>query len=358
MGAFTPQFRLSVLWNYLLGGSAVLFAVSLFGSCVYAGAFDNWNKWIKYTYGRHQVVHRLAICIAVFAVIAACFVLSALFINLFFPSLRKIELILWGVGLILTFLVISLESAGVEYTKYGNFPVCDQWEYYKDDDFKSYVDTYSTPEWQPFNYWPDPLPVTQINLLKKQVQPEGYEDVPGFSELFADTGAYVNGLQPDYPTIYRVCKPPPKPDDTAGEKFYRIPSCIFNWTSMVFQKKLTGGDPCRYHIADEDAVDCIGDWTGSRFRDYWCEDYGRAVDLGHYMAEDGGRTEVDRIKYVSSWVRSERGVTTLAAFYRHNTYLLYMQLCGLIVTCIVLYFEHFHGAAAAAAKDGEAVVEA
>jgi hypothetical protein len=232
--------------------------------------------------------------------------------------------------------------------------LCDQWEYYNnDDDFKSYVDTYSAPKWAADTAWPNYLPTSLINTLKSQVQ-TSYEDAPGFGVIYEGTSDYVpTQIAPDYPTTYRKCKPPEEDNNPKG--YYTIPSCVFNWTSLVLAKKLTGGDPCRYHIGDGDAIACIGDWTGSRFKDYWCEDYGRAVDLQHYMQDHS--TEVDRIKYVSSWVRSERSVTTLAAFYRHNTYLLYMQVCGLIVTCIVLYFEHFH-ALVTAPKDGEKLVEA
>jgi hypothetical protein len=94
-------------------------------------------------------------------------------------------------------------------------------------------------------------------------------------------------------------------------------------------------------LNDDDAKECIGSWTGSRFREYWCEDYRRSRDLTDYM-EDGTKTEVDKKKYVSSWLRGYQSVDTLSAFYRHCTYLLYMQLGSLICTAIVLYFEHFH----------------
>jgi hypothetical protein len=315
-----------------------LFVVSLFAATVYTGKWDDDNKWRVYQYGRMRKIHGLAVSIAVFAIIAGLIVLTALLLNVFLPSAAKIELILWGVGLIVTFLVIALESATVEYTKYGDEYVCDQWEYYANEDFKKYVDTYTTSEWQQYAFWPSSIPADQMNLLLQNIRPD-FDPVPGIGEHFPVDEELVD----DYTVPYRVCKPtpPPEGDLNAASSWFSVPSCVFNWTDLVYSKKIVGGDPCRYHLTDDDAKECIGAWTGSKVQKFWCADYIRAKDYQDWLSEDE-RGDSDSAKYLGSWERGQLSVDTKSAMYRHCTYLLYMQLMSLIVTCIVLFFVHFY----------------
>jgi hypothetical protein len=114
---------------------------------------------------------------------------------------------------------------------------------------------------------------------------------------------------------------------------------------------LAGDDPCNYELGDAEA--CIGGWDGASLKEFWCEKYKYEKEGIEKQATDSRSAAM---KYYASYYRVRLSQRSLSAFYRHCTYLLYMQVCALIVTAIVLYFLHFKGGAAPApaAKSEEA----
>jgi hypothetical protein len=123
---------------------------------------------------------------------------------------------------------------------------------------------------------------------------------------------------------------------------------------MVEEHKLDGGNPCNYKIEDDDAEDCIGGWSGSALKDYWCKSY----DFAKELADEFKKSPSDATKTWGTYSRKRWSTRSLAGFYRLCTYLLYMQVCALIVTGVVLFFVHFRngggGGGGAAAKEEEA----
>jgi hypothetical protein len=234
MGGFTPKLRLDVLWTYLLGGAACLYIISLWASLCYAALWSNTNVWQRKQYGRFRTTNSIAVAIAIFAIFAALVVMGALCLNLFMPKMAKIELVLWGVGMLLSFIVIALESAGVDYTVYGDTGVCDKTAYYSNDDFKEYVDKYLTLEWeraggfQRYAQW-------DFSIVRNAVRRGGR---PSESELWSvsdSPGVFDDPFLVRYTTCTPSAAPTVEPDGgpvTDDEDSFKVPSCVFNWTRL------------------------------------------------------------------------------------------------------------------------------
>jgi hypothetical protein len=312
--------------NHLLGGAACLLSVSLLGTCAYNSLWSVDNRWRSLHYGREATLGSVAIAIAVLGVCAFLGNLIAFFLTVFQPKRRVGQLLLWTVGLIITFVVIGLEGAGLEYTKYGNQRICTEWNYYADDEFKTYVDTFTVPTWINFVKAPIPLDINDN-------RPETEAPIPLSVDL------------PDYMQWYSY--------STVGSNYNHasIAPVALNWTDLLINNKLRGPNPCNYGIVDSDAAGTIGKWTVETFKDYWCDEYTRQViDFNKWKNEDS-KDDVEIIKYNATYTRERKAVASLAGFYRHNTYLIYIQVAGFVCVAIALFFTYFYDALCGAIDD-------
>jgi hypothetical protein len=141
---------------------------------------------------------------------------------------------------------------------------------------------------------------------------------------------------PDYPQYYSRA--------TVGTNFNHlsISPVAMNWTRMVLDGKLKGPNPCNYDIVDGDAAATIGKWTASKFKDYWCQEYTRQViDFNKWRTKDN-MGQVDIVKRNATYAREQNAVSSMAAFYRHNTYFIYIQVAGFLCVTGVLFVTYFY----------------
>jgi hypothetical protein len=306
--------------NHLLGGAACLLSVSLLGTCAYNSLWSQENRWKSLHYGREATLGSVSLAISVLGAFAFLVQLCAFFLTVFTPKKRVVQLLTWTCALILTFVVIGLEGAGLEYTKYGNSRISTEWNYYSEDEFRTYADTYrGLSQW--INYVTVPVPAI-VNDNR------GANEAP----------VPLNVDLPDYMQYYAR--------STFGSSYDQlsIAPVALNWTDLSAKGKLRGPNPCNYGISDSDAAATIGKWTAEKFKDYWCDEYTRQViDFNKWKNEDN-KDEVEIIKYNATYTRQRKAVGSLAGFYRHNTYLIYIQVAGFLCVAIALFFIYFYDA--------------
>jgi hypothetical protein len=309
--------RFAVLYEYCIGAGAFLFLVSLLGCTCYNGIWLDDNKWRNYQYGNQHLVYQLSASALVFSLVGVIVVFSAFLAQIYGHGSKPAGVGLWVASYIFVIVCIILEGLGLEYTKYGDAYVPSLYNYYEDDDFREYVDTYdqsaSNADWSPRTV---AVP-SCVNTRRAEVE---LNPVPDDTVL--DMSQY---MQPYVQWVYA---------DVYEHR--TIAPCVFNWTSLALSTKMMGLDPCLYSIGDNDALKCIGSWTGEKFQLFWCAAYRlQVVDIKRWR-DDGDKTDIDLQKRTATDQVSYWSLDSLSAFYRHTTLLMYMQIAAFVLTTLGL----------------------
>jgi hypothetical protein len=311
-------YKVHPLVHYIFGSGGCLLTASLLGACAYNSIWSNDNRWRSLHYGREAMLGSIAMAIAILSALAFVATVVGFVVIIFKPKSRPLQLMVWACGLLLTFIVIALEGASLEYTKYGSQRICTQWNYPSQDDFNDYVETYGSGPWADFVRRPIPLNINE------------HRD-PTDSPVPTDVDL------PDYLQYYSR--------STVGTNYNNdnsITPVVINWTKLVVDGKLKGPNPCNYDIADSAGEATIGKWTASKFKDYWCHEYTRQViDFEKWKsADDMGQVEI--VKRQASYQRNRNALGSNSAFYRHNGYFIYVQVAGFVLVAVALFFSFIY----------------
>jgi hypothetical protein len=270
----------------LINGGTALFAIALFISMTYNAWWDDCNFWRNQQFGRQRRIHNYAILIVFSSLFSLLFLIAAIVFRLSRPDHRTVTFFLCLASFILGFVVTILQGVALEYTTYGDAHLSTQYAYYEfDKDFREYVDRYTDTVWQGHGDLSQPAP----------------------------TGLVTGDLNwTEYMQPYVVF--------SLGEYRDRlITPCFFNWSALMERPaRFAADDPCMFDLGDDDALGCIGSWTGSLFRRFWCYAYRTWLDeLAFAKKNDWATVQEARVRREVSWW----SVASLSAFYRHNLYL-------------------------------------
>jgi hypothetical protein len=272
--------------------------------------------------GHHHSVHNLAVSIVSTSVIGVVAVLAAMFFRLRLPDKRHIELILWLVSFIFALVAIILEGVGLELTKWGDRIIPSQYNHFTPgSDFERYVLSYTDARWEADLG----ISVAVPNLLNERLNTT---HVPDSHDL-----QFVAYMQPY--ARYR---------EGVGYEITRIASCAFNWTSLIDSALADTGsptfkdeDPCYFRMNKQDAMECIGQWDAVLFQRYWCALY-REKDADRRWLEEG-RSLDERQKRESRKRVADKAVDSLAAFYRHNTYMIAIMCISFVFSLVCVFLD-------------------
>jgi uncharacterized Tic20 family protein len=317
--------RRGTLMAYFLGGGTAIFVVGLLGAAAYNALWDEDNHWMNLQLGHHRSVHNFAVSIVSTSVIGLVAVLAAMFFRLRLPDKRHIELILCLVSFIFALVVIILEGLGLELTKWGDRIIPSQYNHFAPgSDFERYVVSYTDAKWEADM----DIGVAVPDLLNEKVNET---HIPDSHDL-----EFVAYMQPY--VRYR---------EGVGYEVVRIASCAFNWTHLIQAALADAGsptfkdnDPCYFRINEQDAMDCVGAWDAVLFQRYWCYLY-REKDTDRRWLEVS-RSQDERQKREARKRVADTAVDSIAAFYRHNTYLIAI-LCTSFVLLLVSVFMDMAG---------------
>jgi hypothetical protein len=97
---------------------------------------------------------------------------------------------------------------------------------------------------------------------------------------------------------------------------------------LAESERLNATTPCEFDMSDGDAMQCIGRWTATKFKEYWCSLYEEAVAWEEWAA---AHSQEDRQNRQARKALERRAVDSVAAFYGHNTFLIAILIIGLVV---------------------------
>jgi hypothetical protein len=301
--------------TYLIGGGTCVYAVALLGSCTYNGMWDDDNYWRNFQLGRQATIHALAVSIIVLAIVAALTVIGAVAMRFMSPDARIARLVFYITSFIIGLALLALEAVALAWTTHGDAHVSSEYDYYNTSSpFKEYYDKYGSPNPSTFGSLDDPVISNFDQLLADQnfTTSVPYKELD-WSEYYQE---YANTSQPS-------------PNNSA-----MITPCVFDWNALAQTPlKFMGGDPCMFTIADEDALACIGGWTGTNFQRFWCYASRKYLD-DQERNKDGGPPEQqhrDITAQIGRWA-----VDSLSAFYRHNTYMIGWLAVSLVISVIAV----------------------
>jgi hypothetical protein len=316
------------LLKYVIGGGTWILLIGLLGSVAYNGLWDDDNKWTNLSFGRQRQTHAYAVATIVMALLAFLVIAGALAISVLVPSLKLVELILWAAGYALTVIVIAVQGAGLGYTTYAVGLVQDEFNYLEQyDEFKEYVGAYGDAK-----YLLQGFALAPINALRAAAGRAPLND----AWLALDPAAFR--------VAYRE-----KAEGSVAYAYRAVASCAFDWAALD-DAKFAGG-PCSFGIGDGDAAACIGGWTGAAFKDYWCYLWEQSEADREFNAT--GPTLADWQKREQVRIRDEYAVDSIAAYYRHNTYLIGINVAALIASAVSVALDIWIAKQSGAAAEGE-----
>jgi hypothetical protein len=144
-----------------------------------------------------------------------------------------------------------LQGSALSYTLYSARQVQDEYNYYElYPDFKSYVDEYGPKG----TYHIHNFSFSIVNEIRAK---NGKDPLEAAWFAFENPAAFI--------VSYRE-----KIENQAQYGTKWVPSCAFDWFNLAIGDKLKG-NPCDFNIEDGDAKACIGRWSGSAFKNYWCD---------------------------------------------------------------------------------------
>jgi hypothetical protein len=305
--------------GYFIGGGTCILAVGLLLACAYNGMWDDDNYWRNYQLGRRATVHNLAVTLIVLAIVALLGLIGAVALRLRYPLQRVLRLICFAIAFVLTLAIIIVQGVALTLTTYADYHVSSEYGYYDtSSEFKEYYDKYATPDMETFG------------SLESAVHPE-------LNRLLADqnfttTIPYADLDWSEYYQEYANTSVTP-PNNNA-----KIAPCVFDWVALSSDTtRFLGGDPCMFSIGDNDALACIGSWTGTNFQRYWCY-ASRTHEIDVKYASDHSFADVQK-----RMVRRVVGITavdSMSAFYRHNTYCIGILVASFVVSVIAVVIDH------------------
>jgi hypothetical protein len=200
---------------------------------------------------------------------------------------------------------IVVEGVARNYTYNGDHPIPSEIDHYKEQEFRDFYDTYTSPTW---------LPHTNL----RGVGPPASVLPQTFSDL-------------DFSAFYVIFR------GNGTEKWTTL-SCAFNWTELIESERLNATTPCEFDVSDDDAQQCIGTWTATKFKDYWCSLYDEAIAWEQWAAS---HNQEDRQKRQARKELERRAVNSVAAFYHHNSFLIAVLIVGLVVVVIAVALDTY-----------------
>ncbi|OHT10620.1 hypothetical protein TRFO_04107 [Tritrichomonas foetus] len=287
---------------FVFGGGAAVLTISLFGTVAVNGKFGDDNKFRKYNYGMDKKMGQLAVINVSCAMICGVFVCLAIGFNIkHLPGCA--QLVMWVLAYLMFLGTAISQMMSLSYSRFGDSIVPGFYNYYSNEDFKSYVDK---------NY----------NGLVNG--PDG--SVAEFT-WGPETG-FVNLSGEIIPIVYPIHLPMTQfyVSFVHNYKTYSVPSCVIDWNSSVFM----GADPCNFQITE---TQCIGDWTGGHFRNYWCYEFRQ--NRSHRQATEN-KTLAEKQKYYAKIQRQSISLDSYSAFYQLNATFLGLNICGIVIVSIAL----------------------
>ncbi|OHT16517.1 hypothetical protein TRFO_41754 [Tritrichomonas foetus] len=282
---------------FVFGSGATLLSVSLVGMIAYNGKYGDDNKFKIYGYGMNQKISKINIAIVSCGVFTV--VLLGISISFDIKHYPKVaSLVMW----ILTFLcflgTIILQIFALSLTKYGDAIIPSIYDYYKDNEFKNYIDTYY------------PGLQTKANGTVAEI---AWMDNPT-TEIYNVT--YNLPITLDLPDFYVTF--------VHNKNFYSVASCVINWNSST----VIGVDPCNF---DLHASECIGGWNSKNFKNYWCYAFRINRTYSQKVAE---MTENEKLKYDAEKNRQKINVDSFSAFYEINSIFLGLNCAGFFIVML------------------------
>lgn len=307
-------------WPHLLvfsfGAGASLLVVALIGGVAYNGTFGDDNKFKKYTYGFDEKIGKITVANVSCGVFTIVLIGVAIGFNIL--HLPKGALIIAWVLADLAFVgTVVCQSLSIYWTRFGDDtfwgnPLKSRHNYYKDKEFKEYVDKYYgdqmgsssgrgckelTFEWLPEEG-------TMVDMTTNETINITYPI------HLADEG-YMNDF---WVPFYK------------DDQCYSVPQCTINWNAST----IMGVDPCNFQLS---AYKCIGEWSAENFRNYWCYAYrSNRTDT----KDRQGKSEIDQLKDSLENQREVFSVDSYSAFYELNAIFLGLECAGFFITQIAL----------------------
>jgi hypothetical protein len=97
-----------------------------------------------------------------------------------------------------------------------------------------------------------------------------------------------------------------KPDgDGSVYEDASVASCAFDWDNLALGDEKFVTDPCKFTISDGDTDSCIGGWTESSFKAYWCHLWEEEGEDRKFME---GATVGEYQKWSEIWQPRSRGL--------------------------------------------------
>lgn len=112
-----------------------------------------------------------------------------------------------------------------------------------------------------------------------------------------------------------------------------LPPCLFDWARLASGPLLKPGGPCDYEINDGDEVQCVGSWTASKFKDFWCEQYEQIQDDRKWIAKKNASPS-DIEGRAARRVLAKQVVDSVGAWNQMNGYLLGFLVASLVFSVV------------------------
>jgi hypothetical protein len=275
------------------------------------------------------MTHYLAVALVTVSLFAFLGILAALMMSIFLPASKIAELLTWIGGYVFALAVIVLQSSALDYNTYSVGWIQTDYNYREQfPEFAQYLDKYEGNSSCNLASSDFSAYVSKVNTIRKG---QG----SGLPDAWFEVGPRVteNTVDP-YFVRYKV-KPP---GDGSVYTDAWVASCAFDWDNLALRDEKFATNPCKFTISDGDADSCIGGWTGSSFKAYWCHLWEQAEEDRKFS--EGNPTLGDYQKRQLVWMRDLDVIDSPAAFYRHNMYLLGINVAALIASAasVVLDF--------------------
>jgi hypothetical protein len=294
------------LFKYIIGGCFAILVVGLLGSVAYNSLWDVDNKFKNLRFGRQAEVHSITVAVAVLAAFSLVLLIIVFGIHLANgPNLTAnvCEGVFWVISMIFVLVTVILQGLGLDLTKFGDTPVASVDDYYEaDSDFRTYYSmwfdriggdiAYAVPPW--------------VNV---QLSNRSMSGVP-------DTLDLSDAVVPFY-----------RQNDGAWQLLYTT-SVVLDWTRLVNEDRLRGGNPCDFAIDSSVELARIGDWDAASFKDFWCSKY-EQWDADQGWKRDSASSDSEMRQRLASRTRTKVAVDSLSAYYGHNTYFIGINTAAL-----------------------------
>ncbi|KAH0790377.1 hypothetical protein GPJ56_005673 [Histomonas meleagridis] len=265
--------------SFFFGAGILGVIIGGLSTLVYHALFYEDQTYSLMRFGVHTNVSAVILsCIVLTAAVVVIGIVTIVLLHCAQSSI--IHFVFFLITLLVTIGVIIAQGIGINYTKYGDYPVPQSYSYYTDsDEFRNYADNYDE---------------TGLIALAQSLNLSIYEFY-GYSDFFV------------YYFEYNMTPV--------------VGSCVIDESNSDF----TSGDPCSYTIS---TVSCIGKWSGDALRDYICK-----VETDSH--ETDGMTTIDAQKHNGRISRDKIATFSFSGFYYINIILIIVIAPATIVVLIM-----------------------